>query len=262
MTPTPIRAVLFDMGGTLEDVYYDDSIRLAAMPGLMEIMSKHGIDPGLPLPDLYAMVNSGMKKYGRWREESERELLPERVWPEFVFPDLNPPKERLAAIAEDLAFYYDTRFYKRSMRPEVPALLEALRAKGLRLAVISNIYSRGQVTYNLARYGIERYFEAVVLSSCFGWRKPHPSIFLEGARLLNLPPATCAYVGDTISRDVSGARRAGYGLAIQIKSFLTTKADTAQDTEPPDAIVQSLMQVVDLIETRLERAGDLPETVP
>ena len=64
---------------------------------------------------------------------------------------------------------------------------------------------------------------------------------------MNLSPAECAYVGDTISRDVSGARRSGYGLAIQIKSFLTDKADKETDIEAPDAVIHDLIEVVGLV---------------
>jgi len=149
--------------------------------------------------------------------------------------------------AEDITFFYETRFHIRSLRPEAPAALEALRAKGFRLGVISNIISRTMVQAKLEEYGIARYFDPILTSSNFGWRKPNERIFLEAARLMGCAPAECAYVGDTISRDVSGARRSGYGLAIQIKSFLTDKADKETDTEPPDAVIHDLMQVVDLV---------------
>lgn len=249
LNPTPIRAVLFDMGGTLEDIYFDDALRLEATRGLSAILQAHQLDPGLKVADLYALVDAGMKKYAQWRERTDRELPPEEVWTEFVFTG-GLPQARLAEIGEELAFYYDTHFYTRTLRPEVPAVLQALRARGLRLGLISNTFSRGQVPHNLARYGIRDCFEAVIISSSFGRRKPHPSILLEGARQLSVPPAACAYVGDTVSRDVSGARRAGYGLAIQIKSFLTTRSDTEKDTEPPDAVITALDQVVALVEGR------------
>lgn len=247
MTAGVIRGVLFDMGGTLEDIFYDDDTRRQATEGMIDILRRHGIDPGLPAAELYPVIMAGIRSYMDWREESERELPPEQVWPEYVFANRAMPREQLEAAAEELAFHYDTRFYQRTLRPEVPDLLAALQARGLRLAVISNIFSRGQVTHNLAAYGIDCYFQAVILSSCFGWRKPNKRIFLEGARLLRLPPAACAYVGDTVSRDVVGAHRAGYALAIQIKSFLTGKSDRATDTEPPDAVVENLMDVVRLV---------------
>lgn len=253
MTPrAPIRAVLFDLGGTLEDIYFDDALRLQATPGFRALLAQHDLDPGLALPDLYATLKAGMKQYQTWREASERELPPERVWREFVFARHNLAHEKFDAIGEELAFYWDTQFSRRTMRAEVPALLKTLRERGLRLGVISNITSRGLVPYQLGEYGIRDNFQVVLASSVFGWRKPSPRIFLEAARQLNLAPAECAYVGDTISRDVVGARRAGYALAIQIKSFLTARADRATDVEPPDAVVENLMQVADWV-TEIEK---------
>jgi putative hydrolase of the HAD superfamily len=247
MTASPIRAVIFDLGGTLEDVYYDDSLRLQATYGFRDLLAKHDLHPGLAIPDLCAVIKSGMTKYKKWCEESERELPPERVWNEFVFTNHDLPKEKLAAIGEELAFYWDTRFSKRGLRPEVSTLLDALRERGFRLGVISNINSRTMVPQNLTEYGIRHYFEIVLTSAEFGWRKPNPRIFLEATRLMKLQPTECAYVGDTVSRDVVGARRAGYGLAIQIKSFLTAQSDCETDVEPPDAVIQNLMQVVDVV---------------
>jgi putative hydrolase of the HAD superfamily len=248
LTPRiPLRAVIFDMGGTLEDVYYDDAMRLKATSGFRDILAKHDLDPGLDIPDLYALIKTGMRNYQAWRLKTEQELAPELLWNQFVFTPQNLPQDKLARIGEELAFCWDTCFFRRVLRPEVPAMLDALRARGLRLGVISNITSRGAVPHSLAEYGITHYFDAVIMSVVFGWRKPSPRIFLEATRLINAPPAECAYVGDTVSRDIVGARRAGYALALQIKSFLTTVSDGEKDVEPPDAVVENLMQVVDLV---------------
>ncbi len=247
MTSTPIRAVLFDLGGTLEDTSYDDALRLTATGGLRDLLAQHGLDPGLDVPELYAVLKKGIKAYRIHRETTEHEVPPERVWSEIIFSELNLPADKLAAMGEELAFYWDAKFTKRVLRPEVIATLDALRERGFRLGVISNIMSRNLVPYNLAQDKIADYFEVVLTSASFGWRKPNPRIFHEAARLLHLLPAACAYVGDTISRDVVGAHRSGYALAIQIKSFYTAVSDTETDIEPPDAVVQNLLQVVDWV---------------
>lgn len=241
----PIRAVVFDLGGTLENVYYDDTMRLNATPGVRAILAKHDLDPGSSDAELLAIIKTGMSRYGKWREETNLEKTPEQVFSEYVFTQL--PRERVAAIGEELAFYWDSQFSTRTARPETNAAIKSLHDKGFRLGVISNITSRQLVPFKLAEYGVRDYFE-VVLSSCeLGWRKPNPLIFLEMTRRLALDPQECAYVGDTVSRDVVGAHRAGYGLAIQIKSFLTTQADRPTDIEPPDVVITSLMQVADAV---------------
>ena len=249
-----IRAVIFDLGGTLEDVYYDDVLRLRATPGIREILGRNNLNLGLSDADLYAVIKTGMKKYGTWREETEQELPPERVWADFIFVNFKVPEEILAAIGEELAFYWDTQFSTRVMRMEAPTALKLLHARGFRLGVISNITSRTMVPFKLNEYGIAHFFQVVLASAEFGWRKPSPRIFLEAARQIGCSPSECAYVGDTISRDVIGARRAGYGWAIQIKSFLTTVSDKETDIEPPDAVVENLIQVVNII-TSMESVG-------
>jgi putative hydrolase of the HAD superfamily len=248
MAPEHIRAVVFDMGGTLEDLYYDDNLRLKATPGIQAILACHGLDARLEVARLYDTINCGLKAYQDWRETSEVELPSSRVWSEYVFRDRGLPADRLAEISEKLAFFYDTNFYVRTLRPEVPETLARLKAMGYRLGVISNVVSLGQVPHNLRAYKLDHYFEVVVTSSSFGFRKPSPRIFWEAARQLDLPPSACAYVGDTISRDVTGARRAGYGMSIQIKSFLTSRSDRESDVEAPDAVVRTLAEVVDVVD--------------
>ncbi len=211
------------------------------------MLIQRDLDPGLALPDLQTVIESGLATYQRWREQTNIELPPERVWTEYVFPHHGLPTNRLAAAAEDLTFYFENHFFVRTLRPEVPEVLAALRAHGLRLAVISNIVSRWLVQHNLAAYGVDQYFDPIVTSSGLGYRKPDQRLFLEAARLMSLPPATCAYVGDTVSRDVVGARRAGYGLTVQIKSFLTNISDRETDTEVPDAVIHDLRDVVTLV---------------
>ena len=42
-----INTVLFDMGGTLEDIYIDDASKTASAAGVLRILQAHGIEPGL-----------------------------------------------------------------------------------------------------------------------------------------------------------------------------------------------------------------------
>lgn len=247
MARDSIQAVLFDMGGTLEDLYYDDAVRLEATRELRDLLATCGLDPALSVPDLHAAVLSGLAAYQSWREGCDRELPPEKVWTEYILTDPRLPRDRLLAAADDLAFFYETHYFVRSLRPEAPEALETLRRQGYRLGIISNVISHRLVPNRLSEYGIAGFFDPVVTSVGLGWRKPSVHIFQEAARLLPLPPAACAYVGDTVSRDVVGARRAGYGLSIQIRSFLTAKSDRGTEGVSPDAVIHDLLEVVDLV---------------
>jgi len=247
MASNSIRAVLFDMGGTLEELYSDEAIRQEATRGLRGLLRERAIDPGLSLPDLQSTVSSGLEAYQSWRKGSEIELPAARVWSEFILAKHGLSKERVAAAAEDLSFFYDTHYHLRSLRPEAPAVLESLKQQGFRLAIVSNVVSRRLVPLMLTKYGIVHYFDSVVTSASLGWRKPNERIFGEALRLMGVPAAACAYVGDTISRDVIGARRAGFALAIQIKSFLTARSDRETGHVAPDAVIRDLTEVVELV---------------
>ena len=143
----------------------------------------------------------------------------------------------------------DTRYYQRRMRPEIPRVLETVRGMGLKMGIISNIQSRGQVPGDLSRYGIRHYFDPIVLSCEHGRRKPDPAIFQHAAGLMNVPARSCVYIGDRISRDILGAKQAGFALALQIRH------DFKETPEPefpkPDAVLNSIAELPGLLESAL-----------
>ncbi|MCJ7676155.1 MAG: HAD family hydrolase, partial [Anaerolineales bacterium] len=150
------------------------------------------------------------------------------------------------------------RFYQRSMRPEAPGVLRSIQRMGLKIGLISNVCSRGQVPTCLEKYGLREYFNPVVLSSEYGRRKPDPSIFHYAARLAEAPTSACAYVGDRVSRDIKGARAAGYGLAIQIRHDFHHGED--DDGAVPDATIDSLTELIEILHT--EQSASAPRRRP
>ena len=118
---------------------------------------------------------------------------------------------------------------------------------GLQGIIIPNARVTFQMIIPQIRYGILDYFNPIVLSVVFGWRKPDPRIFLHAASLMGVQPRNCAYVGDTISRDVLGARRAGFGLVIRIPSFLSSQVDKGDEGVQPDAEITDLREVLALL---------------
>jgi putative hydrolase of the HAD superfamily len=91
--------------------------------------------------------------------------------------------------------------------PEVPDALAALRARGLRLAVVSNF--DGRLPGLLAALGLGALFDAVVYSSRAGAAKPAPAIFAAALAALGEAPDAVVHVGDGVEADVGGARAAG-----------------------------------------------------
>jgi putative hydrolase of the HAD superfamily len=245
-----IKAVFFDMGGTLQTFTYDRQLRLTATPGLQQLLEKAGIDLHLENEQLYELVERGFVRYHAWRMESLDELPSYRVWKEFILKDYDVNSSKLRSFAEDLTLYYETHYYSRKLRLEVPQVLAKLKSMGLKIGLISNVISHGQVPLNLTEYGIIDYFKPIVLSSEYGRRKPDPAIFHYAARLAKVPTSESIYVGDRIARDVLGAKRAGFRLAIQIvHDFENGEAD---EGAKPDAVIHSLTELIGIIQKENE----------
>ena len=221
-----IDTVLFDMGGTLEDIHVDDESRHASIQGVLDILRAHGIDPDKDFETAASAINAGWERYGAYRDPRQRELKPEEIWGSFVLTDFGLDEESVRSYAEELAHMWEVTHYHRALRPHVREMLEGLKDLGMKLGVISNTASLYQVFDILKEYGIRDYFQDVTLSSVTGYRKPGPNIFMVSLHQVQSDPAHCAYVGDTISRDVIGPIRMGFGATFHIDSYLTRLKDT------------------------------------
>lgn len=240
-----IQAVIFDMGGTIETFEYTRELRLETTAMIQQKLLQAGIDLHLSNEQLFDVISSGLDRYKRWSLQSMEELPSRRVWSEYILLNFDVAKEKVVEISEELMLLIETRFYRRAMRPEMPEVLQSLKEMGLKIGIISNVNSRGQVPTNLKEYGIIDYFSPIVLSSEYGRRKPDPSIFHHAARLINAPTSQCVYVGDRVVRDIDGARRAGYGLAIQIRhAFKHGENDTGCT---PDAVIENMTELLDIL---------------
>lgn len=212
-----VKAVFFDMGGTIDTFWYSQELRLQMTPELQSLFKNFGINLHLTDVQLYNAITNGLARYHQWRLKTLDELPPRIVWRKYIFANCEQDLSSLDNISDDLMAWIETHYYQRKMRPEVPSILDAIQTMGLKIGLISNVNSRGQVPLNLNQYGIKQYFNPIVLSSEYKRRKPDPSIFHYAARLSNTPTSECIYVGDRISRDIVGSKRAGYKLSIQIK---------------------------------------------
>jgi putative hydrolase of the HAD superfamily len=91
--------------------------------------------------------------------------------------------------------------------PEVPGVLARLRARGARLAVVSN----WDVSLHdvLERTELRALVDTVVISAELGVAKPDPAIFRAALERLGAAAGDALHVGDSVEYDVAGARAAG-----------------------------------------------------
>lgn len=249
-----IETVMFDMGGTLEDVYADEATYRRTAKRLHEMLCACGMDPGMDAGALWDIVFPAFMVYKDESVATGMEKKPEEIWTQYCLKDFPFDMDRVAAESESLAHMWEVQFYDRRLRPHVKELLDALKSLGLRLGVISNTPSLFQVYDSLNEYGIRPYLDAVVVSSIVGYRKPGKRIFEIALAEMNVSPGSCAYVGDTIARDIIGAKCAGYAKTFQIHSFLTDSRDTEQIKRmaKPDHLITDLFEVYEILKRERE----------
>ncbi|WP_366143172.1 HAD family phosphatase [uncultured Sphingobium sp.] len=169
--PDPVRAVIFDMDGTLIDT---ESAHRRAF-----VDTGHAL--GWPLAEelLLSMV-------GIHRDENQR-VLAERLGPDFPLAQFYADSDALFEAAEDAGI---------PLRPGADLLLDHLTRAGIPMALATST-AAPFAQQRLERSGLIHYFDVIVTRSDVERPKPDPEPYLLAARRLGIDPAHCVAVEDS-----------------------------------------------------------------
>lgn len=219
---TSLAAVLFDFGGTLDAAgvpWKERMFRLYRAEGLA--VGAEQFDPVFYRAD-DALVGAVAETLS-FRDTVHRLVAG-------VSEGLEVDDER---ITERIA----TRFLESAYAClGASAALLARLARRYQLGLVSNFYGNlGRVCDDV---GIRALFSTVVDSTRVGWRKPDPRIFEHALRAVGVVAGAAAFVGDSPSRDMMGARDVGM-------AHIWLAGDGQEPREPccpGDPVVRSLAE--------------------
>lgn len=178
-----VKAVLFDLDGTFADTAPDLGYTLNCMRaarGLNELP----IDTTRPVTSLGAR---GMLGIGF-------EVAPEHA--------------EYAAMREEFLRIYEANLCRSTtLFPGIAELLENLEARALLWGIVTNKAERYAQPL-LEALGVRSRAACIIGGDTTPHLKPHPAPLLAACEILELPPASCIYVGDD-RRDVEAGRAAG-----------------------------------------------------
>lgn len=237
-----IDAVLFDWGDTLFHFAYDDELLERGWEAGLAAIGREG----LPGHDETA---------ARFRERYLPLLVGTETLEEVEYPGVI--REVLDGFGvsvdeEELGRFLEAEHATwqpaRVMGAQTHALLDSLRARGLKLGLVSNAFDPGWLLHrDLEQMGIAERIDFAVFSSELGKRKPHPEIFEHALAALDVRAGEAMFVGDRLYEDVRGANEAGM-TSVQAVWF---RADEHDEGGEPDHQAFTQMDVLNIADRLL-----------
>lgn len=256
-TPRPIRAVLFDLGGTLMYSRHPwDPILEQGYRALAKSLRENGL--GIETGNLRDVIRLHLDRYFARREQDLvettylvvlRDLLAENG-----HSNVDPARIRRALDA----FYLHTQA-NWVLEEDALLMLRTLEAGDYRLGLISNAGDNQDVFQLVRKFEIEPFFDFILTSAACSYRKPHPRIFELALAHWDLPPQEIVMVGDSLESDIHGAQQVGItGIWITRRAAKSqvrgggqpgrtaarrTSGVTRAPLVKPDAIIQNLHEL-------------------
>jgi putative hydrolase of the HAD superfamily len=235
------KAILFDLYGTLIDIETDESME-EIYRGIAHYLTYQGVFlHRWEVRDRYYRL---MKQQKEACSEEYPEIDVEAIWRAFLLQEGiqgAPARRKLALI---LAHIYRGISRKRlQLYPDVKRVLDELRP-AYRMALISD----AQPCYALPEMKAMRldgYFDPVIISAQYGFRKPDKRLTEKALAMMNLDPSEVIFVGNDMYRDVYGASR----LGIKAIFVASNQGDIHHEKTTPDYIAHRFEDVLTGIAT-------------
>jgi len=203
-----IRALLFDVNGTLIDIETDEGSE-EIYRTIAHFLTYQGISLHRgEVRDLFFQIMQHQRltspeTYAEWNAvEVWREIL-QRNASDYT---LSLPAEKLQQLPLFLAELHRTNARKRlRLYPQVREVLDQLRPH-YRMAVVTD----AQTVYAVAELyavGLLDYFNPVIVSGDYGYRKPDARLFQKALDALEVLPEQVLFVGNDMYRDVFGPQQ-------------------------------------------------------
>jgi putative hydrolase of the HAD superfamily len=236
---TNVEAIFIDLGNTLRKLVKDQAHMAQARQEIVKLVGTDK-DPA----EFCKELDERYKVYRKWAFENLTEAPEADLWTRWLVPEF--PVEKIAPLGEELTYQYRQSMGRRVVVENGKEVVAELYRRGYILGIISNLIGTREIPDWLEVDGFSPYFKSVVLSSIYGKRKPDPAIYLEAACRAGVEPANCVYIGDNLKRDVTGTRKAGFGMVVIMISPEDLAEETITDENRPDIIINEFRQLLDI----------------
>jgi len=236
---TKLRAVLFDLYGTLVEIKTNEQRDDIFEAASRFLEYRRVFIPGKELKELYFVEIN--QQIARSRERHPEVDVVRAL--EHVLRERARTTDRYLTMITAQLYRSLSREYIRLYEDTFWTLNEF--KKHFRLGIVSDA-QRIFCTPELRMLRLEDFFDALVISSDYGFRKPDPRMFYIALAMLDIQPSEADYIGNNYGTDFGGARAAGLAVAGLIRQ---TDAGKEKYTEgaTPDFVANDLRGAFDWI---------------
>jgi putative hydrolase of the HAD superfamily len=233
-----LEAVLFDYGDTLLEFRLDDELWLGAMRDML--LAAGG--PPERAADLRGEIERRVTELTA-DPDDHAELVYEQVVADALAAVGTSPGPELLRTA--IEAQHRGWLGARRLHPKAHWLLQEVRARGLRIGIVSNTFDPPDLLHaDLAGDGVTERVDAIVFSSELGLRKPAPEIYRAALSALGVEPADALFVGDRVREDVQGP--AALGMRTCLVTYFRVDGG---DHRLADAVAESPAEVLATVDT-------------
>jgi putative hydrolase of the HAD superfamily len=239
-----IKAIIFDINGTLIDIrtneWHDDVYRV-----LSNLLSYQGIQlkPEQVKSLYFQIMKEQRAAYGEQYPEFDAIDIFRRIIVSHATDFTRSlSAEKLEQLPGLLAETH--RAASRLRLQTYPDVIEVVRQlhENYRLSIITD----GQIAYaipELNAVGLSGYFNPIIISEHFGYRKPDRRLFMAALTDMGLNASEVVFVGNDMYRDVYGAQ----SLGIKTVFFKSNQGTQEKDGVKADYIIYNFPELLNAI---------------
>ena len=242
MTASPIKHILFDLGGTLMHAKNDwAEIYAQADEALVNKLNEYDIQLASKV------FRERLKEYYSQRDKDFqettyhfvlRELLKELDYAEIAESVLRSALDAMYAITQT----------NWQLEKDTIETLQLLKSNQYHLGIFSNAGDDKDVQQLIENFGIRSYFDFVLTSAACYYRKPHARAFEISLAQWNIAPDEAVMIGDSLNADIIGAKEL-HMKTIWITRRAQLNKDEMQRIKPDFSLrkLTELLPTLDLI---------------
>jgi putative hydrolase of the HAD superfamily len=230
-----VEAVLFDLFNTLVLLESDEIFYTPCLRKLHEFLARNGIN--IPFEEFrrayFEVRNRLYVETERSLEEPHFNVRVSLVLRRFGYDfDVSSP----VVVGATMAFTDEFMKYVH-LDPDTITVLRVLYGK-YKLGLVSNFAIPECAGRLLDKFGLNEFFDVVLVSGAISKRKPGSEIFERALKALGVNSSEAIFVGDMLGLDVKGAKNVG------MKAVLIERRPSEEILNvKPDRVIKSLREL-------------------